>query len=394
MKRKIYLALFLAAFVFGSGLIFGQSADEIIDNHIKAHGGIENWNAIESIKISGQFTSFSEQMPIFEIKAKGGKFYSEHHLGQFPVKEGCDGKTYWMDDPWFELGFPYIANDAVENMIEQKAEFCTPFFNYKERGFSVSFQGIENAEGKDCYKLVLTRNNGKTETWFLDTQTYLEVMSKSQWSDFASPSMQDVFYDDFRKVGDVILPFYTERVFSIRNRMLEIENVEFNINPDPSVFKFPLSPEMQKLNFMAGNWNVVLESLGRSGSLQFADSTSSVINFVENRNLLQENISYVSYFPINKINTWSYDADLGNYVLSSFNAFYSKTEFFQGNFTGDSLSLDNTQIRFNDDEQTNFFKTIVKEMSENGFVLDRLRSADAGVTWAVAQRFTYTRKAE
>jgi len=394
MKTKVYTGFLLATLVLFAGILFGQTADEIIQKHIRAHGGIENWNAIQSMKITGLFTSFSEEHPCMEIKARGGRYYSEHHLGQHPVKEGCDGETFWMDDPWFELGFPHIANKTVQYMIEQKAEFCTPFFNYKERGYKVSYEGVEKAEGRNAHKLELTRENGKTETWFIDTETYLEVMSQSQWSDFAGPVPQDVFYDDFRKVGNVVLPFYIERVFSIRNRMLEIDNIEFNVTPDPTIFKFPKSAEMQKLDFMVGDWDVVLESPGRSGNLQFSDSTTSEILFVKNQNMIEENINFVSYFPINKINTWSYNSDLGNYILNSFHGFYSKMEFFQGTYAGDSLSVDNTKISFNDDEQTAFAKIVVKDISEKGFVLERLRSTDSGETWALAQRFTYTRKAK
>jgi len=69
-------------------------------------------------------------------------------------------------------------------------------------------------------------------------------------------------------------------------------------------------------------------------------------------------------------------------------------EFFQGTYAGDSLSVDNTKISFNDDEQTAFAKIVVKDISEKGFVLERLRSTDSGETWALAQRFTYTRKAK
>lgn len=394
MKRNIIKGFIILTLLVCSGFIFGQTADEIIQKHIEAHGGLENWNAIQSMKITGRFTSFSEENPIVEIKAKGGKFYSEFHLGQHPVKEGSNGETYWRDDPWFELGFPHLANDAEKNIIQQKAVFCTPLFHYREPGYTISYEGTEEAEGKECFKLVLSHENASPETWYLDTKTYLEVKSTSIWADFAGPVPQEVFYDDFRKAGNVVLPFYTERVFSIRNRMLEIENVEFNIHPDPKIFEFPISPEMQKLDFMAGNWAVMLETIGRSGKLQFADSTASEIHFVNHQNLLEENIRFLSYFPVEKINTWSYNSDLGNYMLNSFHGFYSKMEIFQGTFAGDSLSVDNTKIRFNDDEQNNLFRITVKDISDNGFVLERLRSSDAGKSWAVAQRFTYTRQAK
>jgi hypothetical protein len=391
MKKLILRFSVATVLVLFTGICFGQTADEIINLHIDAHGGIENWDAIQSIKITGNFTSFSEMHPIKMIKAREGKFYSEHHLGQFPVVEGCDGKTYWIDDPWFELGFPHLSNEAEAYITKLKAEFCTPFFDYKKRGFEVSYEGIEKAEGKDCYKLILTRDDGKAETWFLDTKTYLEVKSLSLWADFGQLTESEAFYDDFREVENVILPFYTERVFSIRDRILEIENVEFNVGPDPAIFKFPLSPEIQKLKFLAGNWSVIFETMGRSGKLQRADSTSSKIELVDGMNLLQEKISFINYFPINKIANWSYNSELESYVMNTFNSFYSRSEIFTGNFEADTLVFDNTQIKFNDESKEGLAKFKFFNSDENTVVMDVLQSTDEGVSWSTVQRFTYSR---
>ncbi len=394
MKKIILNVLIPAAMVLFSGICFAQTADEIIANHIEAHGGLENWEAIKSMKITGQFTSFSEIHPFTDIKARGGKYLSKHNRGQFPATEGCNGKIYWVDDPWFELGFPHIANSIEAYVIKQKAEFCTPFFNYKEKGFTVAFEGEEKVEGKDVYKMVLTRDDGNQETWFLNTETYLEVMSTSLWADFASPSMQEVFYDDFRKVGNIIIPFYTERVFSIRNRIVEIENVELNIDPDPSIFCFPLSPEMQKLKFMAGDWNVVLESRGRSGNLQFADSTFSEIVFVKNKNLIQENISYTSFFPIQRVVNWSYSSDFNTYMMTLFNSFYSNTSVFMGDFSSDTLMVDNSQIKYKDETENGLSKYSILKIDDDTMIVEMYQSRDGGENWAIAQRFTYTRKKE
>jgi len=390
--KKLALRIMVATLVvLSAGISYGQTADEIIKKHIDAHGGIENWNAIQSIKITGNFTSFSEMHPIEMTKARGGKFYSEHNLGQFPVVEGTDGETYWVDDPWFELGFPHLANEAETYITKQKAEFCTPFFNYKERGFEVSYEGIEKAEGRDCHKLILTRDDGKEESWFLDTKTFLEVKTLSLWADFGRLTEAETFYDDFREIGSVVLPFYTERVFSIRDRIWEIENVEFNVEPDPSIFELPVSDEMEKLSFMEGNWSVIFETMGRGGALQRADSTTSTIEFVDNMNLLQENISFISYFPINKITNWSYNSELETYIMNTFNSFYSRSEIFTGNFSGDTLILENTNIKFSDEPKSRLGKFKILPTDGDHFVMDVLQSRNEGKSWGPAQRFTYSR---
>jgi len=394
MKKLIFRFSVAVVWVLFTGICFGQTADEIINKHIDAHGGLENWEAIQSIKVTGNFTSFSEMHPFTMIKARGGKFYSEHNLGNQFVTEGCDGEIYWIEDPWFELGGPHLSNEAEAWITEQKAEFCTPFFEYKQRGFEVSYEGIEQAEGKDCYKLILSRDDGKEETWYLDTKTYLEVKSVSLWADFGRLVPSETFYDDFREVGGVVLPFFIERVFSIRDRITEIENIEFNVEPDPAIFQFPLSEEMKKLSFMEGNWSVIFETMGRSGVLERADSTSSMIELVDGMNLLQEKISFVSYFPINKIVNWSYNSNLESYVMNTFNSFYSRSEIYTGNFSGDTLIFENSHVKFNDEPKSRLAKFKILPTDESNFILEVLQSRNGGNSWAPNQRFTYTRLEE
>jgi hypothetical protein len=173
--------------------------------------------------------------------------------------------------------------------------------------------------------------------------------------------------------------------------MTEIENIELNIDPDPSIFKFPISPEMQKLKFMEGNWSVILESRGRSGLLQRADSTASAIQFVDGKNLLQESITYTNYFPVQKINSWSYNAELENYLLTTYNSFYSATSVYTGNFDADTLVLDNTLVKFNDETAGRLTKYSIMNTDNNKMIVEVSQSSDAGETWAPVQRFTYTR---
>ncbi len=388
-KIKFYLTVFLLI-IFTTGLI-SQTVDEIIVQHLQAHGGKDNWDAVQSMKITGMFTSFSEVNPFTDIKARGGKFYSSHQLGQHPVLQGTNGHIYWVDDPWFELGFPHIANNAEKHVIKQKSEFCTPFFNYRERGFTVELEGTEIAEGRDAFKLILTREDGKKETWWLDTETYLEIKSASQWADFASPSMQEVFYDDFRKVGDVVMPFYVERVFSIRNRMIEIEDVELNFNPGTEIFELPLSKEMSKLKFMEGTWSVILESRGRSGQLEQADSTTSDISFVPGKNLMEEKIGYSNYFPLERWVRWSYNSDWDTYMMNSFNSFYSNTDIFTGGFTGDTLTMSNASVKIDDEGKSIFSKYVIRKLDENKMTIELEQSRDGDENWGLVQRFTYSR---
>ncbi len=383
----------MTTFCLASAFVFGQSVDEIISKHIQAHGGIKAWEKVQSIKITGHFTAFSERNPYIEIKAKGDKYFADLKIGQHKVTEGCNGTVYWTNNPWFDLPFARKMNENEIMVTQQKAEFCTPFFNYKEKGFTLKLEGKETVEGIETFKIMLTRKNGQTETWFLRTDNYLEYMSKSAWGDFASPVEQEAVYDDFRKVGEIIIPFYYERIFDTRNTITEIENVALNIFPKPSIFEIPISEPMQKLGFMNGDWNVAIDIMNRAGAWANADSTTSVIQFQKGKNILHETISYTRYFPVEKTLTWTYNTDSKNYRLSVFDDITSNTALFQGSFMNDSLVLDNTEISFSKEAASMpLSKYIISKISENGFLLEIAGSRDKGINWRVGQKFSYTRK--
>jgi len=393
MKKTLKSVFVVVVFSLIPTFFYGQSVDEIVAKHIQAHGGIDAWNKVQSIKITGYFTAFSERNPITEIKATGGKYYADLTLGQHKVKEGCDGKIYWTINPWFDLPFARKMNENEILVTRQNAEFFTPFFNYKARGFTVKYEGKENIEGIEVFKLLLTREKGLTETWYLRTDNYLEYMCKSGWGDFASPVEQEAVFDDFRKVGDITIPFYVERIFDTRNTVYEIEKVELNIAAEPSIFEIPLSEPIQKLKFMEGTWNVAVDVMNRAGAWANADSTTSVIGFLKNKNILQETISYTRYFPVEKNLTWTYNTESKNYRMSVFDDIYSNTALFQGNFSNDSLVMDNTGISFSKEATAApLSKYIISKISESGFLLEIAGSRDNGANWKVSQRFTYSRK--
>ena len=389
MKQIFIISIII---FFSSLLVKGQKIETIISKHIEAHGGVENWESIKSMKITGKFTSFSVVKDFYTIKAKPNSFYSEFHMGIHKLKQAYNGKTVWTINPWFEIPFPRKANSTEENVILQKAEFCTPLFHYKEKGYYAEFKGKEVLEGVEVFTIELTKPNGQIDKWYLNTKTYLEHLSKTTWSDFASPVEQESYYDDFRKVGNVTIAFYVERVFDTRIREVQIENIEFDIDVDKSIFELPRSKEIEKLSVIEGDWNVKVDILGRRGWAT-ADSTTSTIKYMENYNILQEKMSYVRYFPVSLINNWAYNSDTKKYRISSFNDFYSNMSIYEGSYNGDSIVYDDLNISFDSTDVVKSFKrSTIKDITKDSFNIEISNSQNKSKNWRVVQKLYYTRK--
>jgi outer membrane lipoprotein-sorting protein len=394
MKTKsLYYIVFLFA-IFSSLNVNAQELDEIIKNHVAAHGGQKNWNAIQSMKITGNYTSFSDVKPFAAVVSKEGKYRSDYIMGQHKVVEVFDGDFAWSINPWWDVTFPYKSLPAETTVMKQRLEFCSPFYNYKEKGYKVEYLGEENVDDVDCYKLKLIREEGVEETWYLNKETFLEFKSLGLRQNFGRLYPAEIYFDDFRKIGDVVIPFFRESSFIHRYRVLEFSNIELNVDIDYNTFIMPKTDEMQKMNSLVGNWSVVYEMQGRRGWHKM-DSVDCNINFIENTNFLRGYIEYNSSFPMRKEFNWSFNSKTNRYRLAVLNAYSSNIAIFESEVSDTLFAFENTHIKYDSTYQIGgAVKYEIKDITDNSFLMHVSQSSDNGATWRFAEKFTFTRNKE
>lgn len=392
MKLLRYQIFVSVAFLCMSTVLNAQDIDKIINKHIAAHGDIQKWESIKSMEITGRFTAFSEEEDFYALKTSKGCYYSELHLDKFKVIEAFNGSTGWTIDPWQEILFPRELNKAEVNVFYQKAEFFTPFYKYKEKGIKVELLENQNVDGMDMIVIKLTRPNNDVETWYLDANTYLEYKCESDWVDFAYRAPAESYFDDFRTIDGIVIPFFIERTFYQRDRITQIENIVFNTEVDESLFEMPQSEEIKKLAFLEGEWDVKVDMMTRRGTWYNIDNTVSNISW-QATNMLQEKIKYDMTFVQTNIIDFTFNSEVEQYQLSVFNGFSSDLQVFEGNFVDTTFTLESTIISNGDTTRLKKYSQIVySNMEEDSFVLFIKASSDEGKTWSAHQKFTYTRK--
>lgn len=395
MKRLFNHMVLMVMLMTVSLMSMAQDLDEIIAKHIEAHGGAEKWDAVESMKIIGRFTAFSVEEDFYAYKTKEGGYYSQLELGKYHVEEAFDGEKGWTIDPWQDFVFPRELNNHEVNVFYQKAEFFTPLYKYKEKDINVEFVGKDNLDGVEVYVLKVTRPNRRTETWYLDANTYLEVKCESNWVDFAYRSPAESYFDDFRTVEGVVIPFFIERTFSQRDRILQIEEVILNVPVDENLLMMPQSQQMSQLDFLVGEWDVQVELYYAPRNLWYvADKTSSTIGF-QSTNLLKEEISYNSVFVQNKLVYYSYYAPGEQYRMTLYNAFDSNIEVYAGDF-GDSAFVYSNIPKYTVDTtlNTNYTQYAFQKITNDSLVLSISASDDRGENWTQQEKLTYVRMKE
>lgn len=387
--KKYFLFSFL--FLFAISLVKAQNLDEIIKKHIEAHGGEKAIEKIESLKITGSFTAFSIEKDFLFYKTSDGHYYGKLHLGQHQVVEAFNGKEGWTIDPWQEILFPRKLNTFEVDVFTQKALFFSPFYKYKEKGSEVVFEGKKDLEGEDFFVLKLTKSNGRKETWYLNTSTFLAYKVESLWVDFAYALPCETFFEDYREVNGMVIPFYTERIFGQRNRIIQIENVEVNPEFDRSIFEMPVSDEIKLLTSMIGSWDIQVMAKNRQGVLQQIGKAQSTI-VKGATNLLKEEFEYERFFVLNQLNMYAFNSDLGRYVLSSYSDFSSDIAIYTGERNENAVVFETVSIDRDNESKKEIVQIRISELSTNSFVIERKVSKDEGKTYELREKLMYTRK--
>ncbi|RMH20887.1 MAG: DUF1579 domain-containing protein [Acidobacteria bacterium] len=396
-KTTLVLTLLLAALPAAATTerqAGGMTAEEVIEKHVAARGGREAWAKIRSLKITGDFTAFSKVSPFTLHRKRAGDavlYHLDHKLGDKLVVVGYDGETYWWDNRWFQEGAQAIKGADLA-VVERDAEMTTPFFDYREKGHKVKLAGAVTIDGLETLALELERADGSRETWYLDPETYLEVARDSPASDFGRPAEQRTYYDDFRRVGEVVMPFFVESQWYTRDRVMAIAEVEINPEIDDELFRMPLPIGMGPLRALAGTFEVAVASRQQPGApLEESQRRSTIVSLLGG-GLLEER--YATADGNQVVRTLSYDRYRKRYQLTQINDATTLLDVQRGDFddqgrlvltnldTGTPLEMFGLTIHE---------RCSIQDVTEQGFTLIRELSIDGGESWFEAEKSVYAR---
>ena len=104
--------------------------------------------AIETLRRTGKFTGGGgfEAVVVQENK-RPNSVREEFSLQGMTGINAYDGSTGWKIEPWQGKRDPEALSEEEMRQIVEDADFDGPLVNYKEKGNTVEFQGIEQIEG-------------------------------------------------------------------------------------------------------------------------------------------------------------------------------------------------------------------------------------------------------
>ena len=228
--------LLLSFAFFGASLMaMAQTADEIVEKHIAAIGGKENWNKVNSMIMVGSLSVMGREVDvtITNVHLKGSR--------QDISVAGMNGYSFSTPTSgWVYMPFqgqtkpePMTADDVKEALDD--LDLQGNLLNYKEKGHTVELLGKEDVEGTECFKLKVTRKNSGEQVVFVDPTSFFMIRSVTKRKAMGQEMELSVDYSDYREINGIKVPFSVSQQFGT----VVFKNIKVNEAVDEKIFANP-----------------------------------------------------------------------------------------------------------------------------------------------------------
>jgi outer membrane lipoprotein-sorting protein len=232
------ISLFLAA-CFTLSVSFAQSADDIINKHINAIGGKDNWKKVTSMVQNGTMSVQGA-----EIQMKRSIIHNEAARTDISLMGMTGYQIVTTKEGWSYM--PFQGQASVEAMTadqvkdqQDELDIQGVLIDYAAKGHSAEYLGKEDIEGTECLKVKMTLKGGKSQTLFFDPSTYYIIKAVSVISANGQEAEVETTFSDYQKQpSGIVVPMSTTVPMGPgMNADLTIASVEVNTKLDASLFK-------------------------------------------------------------------------------------------------------------------------------------------------------------
>jgi hypothetical protein len=232
------VAVGLAAFAAGA-----QTADDIVNKHIQAMGGLDKIKSVKTLRMTGKMVmGQGMEAPMTIETARPNKLRVEFTFQGMTGVQGFDGTKGWQVMPFMGKTEPEeLPAEQVEQMKEQ-ADIDGLLVGYKDKGSTVEYLGKGDLEGTPVEKIKLTKKNGDVVTFFIDAESYLVLKQAAKITMMGQQVEGEAILGDYKQVDGITYPFSMEQKAQGApgaGMVMSFEKIEVNPELDGSRFDMP-----------------------------------------------------------------------------------------------------------------------------------------------------------
>ncbi|MBX3253009.1 MAG: hypothetical protein KF862_02620 [Chitinophagaceae bacterium] len=200
--------IFVAAVSFN--ICFAQTVDEIQAKYIAALGGREKIASLKNIVQEANMEVVGMQMPAKIWIVYGEASRQEVDLQGQKLITFIGKDKGWIINPLVpgSTGAEPIPDEAVKSAAGNLMP-GGELYNYKENGYTATYEGVDTVNGKPAYTVKLTKGD-YVSTYYLDTDTYYISRNVVKASVMGQPVEQTTGFSDYKKTTEgYVFPFST-----------------------------------------------------------------------------------------------------------------------------------------------------------------------------------------
>ncbi len=222
-----------------------QTAEELVAKNLQARGGVDKIKAIKSVRMTGNFDAGGFKATIGQLSKRPEMIKESFSVQGMTQVQAYDGSTGWQISPFQGRKDPeLVGEDDMRNLVED-ADFDGPLMDAQAKGNKIEYMGHDQVDGDDAYKLKVTLKNGDIFYYYLDPDTFIEIMVEKQQFIRGSVRESVTMMGSYKPVNGVMYPFYIES--GPKNNpdgrgKVTITKLEANVPVDDKEFKMPAAP--------------------------------------------------------------------------------------------------------------------------------------------------------
>lgn len=218
--------------IAGTNYYFQQAADSadiIVTKYIDAIGGIEKLRGIHSIYKEGSILTRGQKINIKTWILNGKTSRSESTIAGFTSWFILRTDSAWSYNPRRGQKAPEpVPSDRVK-ISQPDLDIAGPLVDYKKKGYTLEYKGIDQIEGSDVFKIEEKLNSAITRTYYIDLDSYLVIRVRSKLTTANKVEYSNNDYSNYQKNADGY-------IFPMQIGGLKYSQIKVNIDIDDNLF--------------------------------------------------------------------------------------------------------------------------------------------------------------
>jgi hypothetical protein len=234
LKRNLSLAILSLA----SSTLFSQTLDEIVNKHVEAIGGKDNWAKVKSLKMENTLKANGAEIKItiYQIDKKASRQnIALMGMEGYSILTNTEGWTFM---PFQGQTKPEAMTADDVKKAQDGLNLQDEFITYKELSKKLELIGKDDVDGTECFKLKMIDKDATETTYYIDPSNYYVIKETQKMTVNGKEMENSTTYGNYKKLPEgVVYPY------SIASNWGEAEVTNLTINPkiDEALFK-PTTP--------------------------------------------------------------------------------------------------------------------------------------------------------